>query len=82
VYAQGQDRNKTQMKHIADFTFVEKYNYPTQIREHFEEILSNIDESKIESVILTGSTSRGELSYHTTNERLVLYSDYEFLIIS
>lgn len=70
------------MKHIADLTFVEKYNYPTQIREHFEEILSNIDESKIESVILTGSTSRGELSYHTTNERLVLYSDYEFLIIS
>jgi hypothetical protein len=78
----GQDGNKMKMKCVAGLTFVEKYNYPIQIREHFEEILSNINESKVQSVILSGSTSRGELSYQTINERIVLYSDYEFLVIS
>jgi len=70
------------MKYSVDLTFVEKYNYPERIKEHFREILSHIDESKVESVILTGSTSRGELSYRTTDERFIIYSDYEFLIVS
>lgn len=62
--------------------FVDKYNYPPQVKEQFEEIMSFIDSSRVKSVLLTGSTSRGELSYLTTNNRIELYSDYEFLIIS
>jgi hypothetical protein len=65
-----------------DLSFVAKYQYPTLVKEHFERILSHIDASKVESVILTGSTSRGELSYQMTRGALSLYSDYEFMIIA
>ncbi len=62
--------------------FVDEYNYPPQVKEQFEEIVSFIDSSRVKSVLLTGSTSRGELSYLTTNGGLEVYSDYEFLIIA
>ena len=70
------------LKYKADLTFVEEFNYPALVKEHFEEILSHINDLKVESVILTGSTSRGELSYRATGERFIIYSDYEFLIVS
>lgn len=53
-----------------------------QVKEHLSRILSLIDQSKTESVILTGSTSRGELSYRPAGNRLSIYSDYEFLILA
>jgi hypothetical protein len=65
-----------------DLSFVAKYQYPALVKEHFEQILSHIDVSKVESVILTGSTSRGELSYQITGEGLSLYSDYEIIVIA
>ena len=70
------------MKSAADLSFVEKYKYPAQVREHFKEVLSNIDGSTVEAVILTGSASRGELSYQITDGGISLYSDYEFLVIA
>lgn len=70
------------MNTAIDLSFVARYQYPTLVKEHFERILSHIDASKVESVILTGSTSRGELSYQMTRGALSLYSDYEFMIIA
>ncbi len=65
-----------------DLSFVEKYEYPNLVREHFRQILSYIDPSKVDSVILTGSTSRGELSYKIDNGSVLIHSDYEFLIVA
>ena len=70
------------MNSAIDLSFVAKYQYPTRVKKHFEQILSHIDPSRVESVILTGSTSRGELSYQITEEGLSLYSDYEFMVIA
>lgn len=70
------------MNNAINLSFVEKYQYPSLVKEHFEQILSHIDPSKVESVILTGSTSRGELSYQVTEDAISLYSDYEFMIIA
>ena len=80
MYDKEQGKNK--MKSAADLSFAEKYKYPAQVREHFKEVLSNIDGSTVEAVILTGSASRGELSYQITDGGISLYSDYEFLVIA
>lgn len=70
------------MKKTFNLTFVNEFNYPPVVKSHFEEILSHIDISKIESIILTGSTSRGELSYKPANGTISIYSDYEFLLVT
>jgi len=67
--------------------FCEMYSYPIEVKKHFEIILSQIDKylnlNKIKSIILIGSTARGELSY-IINEKgnLDIFSDYEFVIVS
>ncbi len=62
--------------------FCEEYKYPKDVRIHFEEILTYINPDKVKSVILTGSTARGELSYKRINQDLSIFSDYEFIVVS
>lgn len=59
----------------------EEFGYPDAIGDHLEAIIKPLDSQHIRSLILTGSTSRGELSYRTQNGSLDLFSDYEFLLI-
>ncbi len=65
-----------------DLSFIDVYGYPYQVKQHFEEILSCIDGTHVQSVLLTGSTSRGELSYVIKDSRLSVYGDYEFFVIA
>lgn len=62
--------------------FCKKYGYPDDVKKHFEEILRYINPDKVKSVILTGSTARGELSYRITDGNISLFSDYEFIVIA
>jgi len=62
--------------------FCEYYNYPSKVKSHFEKILDPISSDEISSVLLIGGTSRGELSYQRINRKLLIYSDYEFLLIA
>lgn len=65
-----------------NLNFCDRFNYPAQVRDHFRKILEPIDPEKVLSVLLLGSTSRGELSYREKKEGLSLLSDYEFFIIA
>ena len=62
--------------------FCDSFGYPDQVRGHFRKILGCINTEKVSSVILTGSTSRGELTYALRDGNLNIFSDYELLIIS
>ena len=66
--------------------FCDRYQYPPEIKQHLAQILDQIleilREFKVISVVVFGSTSRGELTYIDENGKLIdLYSDYEFLIV-
>jgi len=72
--------NKSLNKFNMDFC--DKYNYPVEIKEHIIEItrlFSSFD--NVLSVILMGSTARGEFSYKVSENHLILFSDYEFFLI-
>ena len=66
--------------------FCDRYQYPQEVKQHFarimDQILDVLMEYKVISVVVFGSTSRGELTYKVEDGKLVdLYSDYEFLIV-
>ena len=69
-----------------NLSFCEKYQYPPEIRQQLTTILGDIDKyislENVHSVLLLGSTPRGELSYRYENEKLDIFSDYDMLIIT
>lgn len=72
---------------IGNLGFCDSYGYPVAVKEHLAEILDQIlyflGANAVRSVILFGSTSRGELSYKISDdEQIDLLSDYEFLIVA
>lgn len=66
--------------------FCDNYDYPKEIKRHLEFILKQIDEyldlDNVISVILYGSTTRGELSYTVEDGELDIFSDYELEVIT
>ena len=59
--------------------------YPAAISEMllelFTAVIAEIPNKYIYSILLLGSTSRGELSYIETNDSLDIFSDFEFVVI-
>lgn len=66
----------------ANLKFCERYNYPSEVKTHFKMILDPIKPDKISSVLLIGGASRGELSYLQASKDIIIFSDYEFLLIA
>jgi hypothetical protein len=57
-------------------------DYPEEIQNTLIKILDLIISDKITSVILSGSASRGEMSYISDHGRLNVYSDLELFVIT
>lgn len=74
------------MSEIKTKSFEVLSRYPEPIQNHIREILDVtfeiIDPSIVRSILLFGSTPRGELSYSFNGNELDIFSDYEFTIIS
>ncbi len=62
--------------------FCEKFSYPDQVRQHFANIAGTLNPEKVLSIILHGSVARGELTWANRNDELILFSDYEFQVVS
>lgn len=67
--------------------FCDRYGYPGTVKQHLTEMLDQIARvlgmDAVRSVILFGSTSRGELSYVVRDDgQIDLLSDYEFVIVT
>ena len=68
------------MRCLTVKSLCEYYNYPNEVREQLQAVINPLAEHSIRSMILTGSSSRGELSYRRTGHgKLQLLSDYEFV---
>jgi len=69
----------------GDLTFCRRFGYPGEVREHFRDILGltldALGEGNVLSVLLLGSTARGELSYRRRSGTLDLFSDYELVAV-
>ncbi len=65
----------------ARLEFCDRYGYPEAVREHFRRLLAFVDGRKVSSVILLGSTSRGELGVVEEGKEVTLFSDYELLVV-
>ncbi len=69
----------------GDLTFCRRFGYPDEVRDHFRDILGltldALGESNVLSVLLLGSTARGELSYRRRGGTLDLFSDYELVAV-
>lgn len=52
-----------------------------QIQELFETVIASIDMGKIYSIVMLGSTPRGELTFKLVDGHVDIQSDYEFVII-
>lgn len=65
-----------------NLSFCEEYEYPANIKKTFIKILDTIKYNNVLSIILIGSAARGELSYFIDNEKLKIYSDFEFFVIT
>ncbi len=64
-----------------DLSFCGEYDYPPAIREILLHVISALPVDDFVSVILGGSTARGELSFCTIGEEVHLFSDFEFFLI-
>jgi len=68
---------------IFDLVFCDYYGYPPQIKGQLRRILEVLSSaSSTSSILLLGSAARGELSYAYFHDRLEVFSDYEFLVIT
>jgi hypothetical protein len=72
----------TEANHYS-LEFCSAFAYPFWIREQLAQILDGIVDADlcVESILLVGSTARGELCY-VEEEKPYLFSDYELLIIT
>lgn len=64
-----------------NLSFCDDYSYPHEIKNIFRKFLDSLVLKKVISVILSGSASRGEISYIYNESNLKLYSDLEFFVI-
>lgn len=64
-----------------NLNFCEKFNYPSEVKRHFKEILNLLKSYKVISVILLGSTAEGKLVYEIEEGRIKIYSDYDMVIV-
>lgn len=63
--------------------FCDKFGYPRKIKDHFAEIGCILASSEnVVSIIVMGSAARGELGYRTAGDKPVLFSDYEFFVVT
>jgi hypothetical protein len=62
--------------------FCERAGYPPEIREHLARITRALSLRDGESLVLLGSTPRGEFSHIRQAGRFVPLSDYEFLLVT
>ncbi len=62
--------------------FCNEFAYPEEVRGHFERILDCVDKQNTVSVLLVGSTSRGELTCGHIVGKFTVFSDYEFFVVS
>jgi len=62
--------------------FCEKYGYPAEVHDHLKNILACLNQARVLSVLLIGSTCRGELGFiRRADGQLCLLSDYEFFVV-
>ena len=62
--------------------FCDRHGYPPEVREQLSRIVDALALAPGESLILLGSTPRGEFSYLRRDGRFVPLSDYEFLLVT
>jgi hypothetical protein len=59
--------------------------YPMEIKrqlaELFDTVIETLPQEKIYSIVMLGSTPRGELSYRQQGDSIDIFSDYEFVIV-
>ena len=69
--------------HGIDLAFCEEYNYPIAIGRALTSVVSTVLTTipATQSIILTGSTCRGELSYVQIDSELRLLSDFELIAV-
>lgn len=65
-----------------DLSFCREYGYPRFVERYLTEVLELIDKAGVLSVILLGSTARGELSYRSDDDHLDLLSDLEMIVVT
>jgi hypothetical protein len=67
-----------------DLKFCSAFSYPSSVREQLTRVLDLVLESGVDvrSVLVTGSTARGELSYTSEEKTFRLFSDYELLLVT
>ncbi|MDH7486870.1 MAG: hypothetical protein QHJ81_11405 [Anaerolineae bacterium] len=65
-----------------ELSFCREYGYPRLVERYLTEVLELIDKAGVLSVILLGSTARGELSYRCDDDRLDLLSDLEMVVVT
>jgi len=65
----------------SNLKFCDYFNYPHEIKEHFNKIIDLLKSYNVISVILLGSGARGELIYEIKKNGIKIYSDYDILIV-
>jgi len=64
-----------------DLGFCQSFQYPRQLTDILSEVVRIARREPIESLLLVGSTARGEVSILASSDTLDLWSDVEFFII-
>ena len=65
-----------------NLSFCQDYGYPRLVERYLSEVLDLIDKQGVLSVILLGSTARGEFSYRYKDDHLDLLSDLEMIVVT
>jgi len=67
-----------------DFRFCSAFGYPLRVQRQLTQIVNRVLERvcSVESILVVGSTARGELSYIDTEDDLRLFSDYELVLLT
>jgi len=66
---------------MLDLKFCDLYSYPSGIRDYLYRVFIQLELASIHSILLVGSTSRGEITYRHEMDGLDLFSDLEFFIV-
>lgn len=67
---------------MYNLSFCDDFSYPPEIKDFLVRVLDVLVSKKAISVILSGSVSRGEMSYLYNGGDLKLYSDLEFFVVT
>ncbi len=71
---------------LLNLSKLDEFCYPKEVVQHlktiFEKTIETLGDGAIFSIVLIGSTARGELSYRFNSDNtLDIFSDYEFIIV-